>query len=155
MNTYQYAKKLQVALVGIVGMLLLLAGLFYYEDVRAFYRPPDISAHVVVDGIDYGSFQYMKKIGPLPIQAPFLARPYATLKLEKRFMVTNPSLYEWAKDALRSPTALKDIHIVLRNKKGQQLHEYVLKECRPISLEVTEDDSGRHERVDLAILQNQ
>ncbi len=140
-----------MALVGAVGVLLLLTGIFY-DSVRAFYRPPEISANVMVDGVDYGTFEYMKKVGPLKMQEPSVAKPYSTLRLEKRFMVTNPSLYEWAKDTIKSPTALKSIHIVLRNAKGQQLHEYILKECRPISLEVTEDGSGRHERVDLAVL---
>jgi hypothetical protein len=142
---------LQMGLVGTVGLLLLLTGIFY-DSVRAFYRPPDIS-HVVVDGVDYGTFEHMKKIGRLPMKAPSLSKPYSTLRLEKRFMVTNPSLYEWAKDSLKSPTSLKAVHIVLRNAKGQQLDEYVL-ECRPISLEITEDDSGRHERVDLAVQQD-
>ena len=134
-----------------MGTLLLLTGVFY-NSVRAFYSPPEISAHVVVDGIDYGSFTSMKKVGPLPMQAPSINKPYSTLRLEKRFMVTNPSLYEWAKDTLKSPTSLKSVHIVLRNTKGQQVQEYILKECRPVSLEITEDGSGRHERVDLAVL---
>lgn len=141
-----------MGLVGAVGISLLLTGIFY-DSVRAFYRPPEISAHVVVDGVDYGAFQYLKKVGPLPMQPPSAAKPYSTLRLEKRFMVTNPSLYEWAKDTLNSPTSLKSVHIVLRNAKGQQVHEYILPECRPISLEVTEDRSGRRERVDLAVLE--
>ncbi len=141
-----------MGLVGAVGISLLLTGIFY-DSVRAFYRPPEISAHVVVDGVDYGTFQYLKKVGPLPMLPPSVAKPYSTLRLEKRFMVTNPSLYEWAKDTLNSPTSLKSVRIVLRNAKGQKVHEYILPECRPIALEVTEDRSGRRERVDLAVLE--
>jgi hypothetical protein len=134
--------------VGIIGLALF--GVFLlYKNVGASYAPPDITANVVVEGIDYGTFEHMTTLHKLPVQQATKSQPYATVELQRRFISDRP-LYEWAQKALET-TEPKDVHIVFR-RNGKEISQYVLPDCRPVSLEMMDDATGRHERIKLAIL---
>ena len=142
----------QVFTIGIGLLLLLISSLWFHKQVVAFYEPLEVSASVVVDGVDYGVFRQIKTIQDLHIRPKTAGKPFTTVEL-KRPVVTGPFLYEWAKDTLNTPLSKeRNVHIVFR-RDGKEISQYVLKDCRPVSLELTSDAAGLYERVELAVTQ--
>lgn len=107
--------------------------------------------HVEIEGVDYGSFDRVTGLQESELQDS--TGPFHTISLTRDF-VTDPSVYLWAKNTMKNRSSLKDVHVVLENKEGQQIARYVLKYCQPLSWTVASDNpsvGGFHEKIDLAV----
>jgi hypothetical protein len=68
--------------------------------------------------------------------------------------VTDPSLYLWAKNIMHGRSDLKDVHVVMETRDGQEVSRYVLKYCQPLTWTVEAANpalGGFHEKISLAV----
>ena len=71
-----------------------------------------------------------------------------------RDFVTDPSLYQWAKNITHHRSELKDIRITVASKDGETFMTYILKQCQPLSWTVEAANpalGGFHEIVEVAV----
>ncbi len=108
---------------------------------------------VEIDDFNYGSFEKIEGLSKINGEIDSEGNRYTKVTLHRNF-VTDPSLYLWAKNTAKRNEELRDIHLVKRNKLGQEISRYVLKLCQPLSWTVESANSalgGFHETVDVAV----
>lgn len=118
----------------------------------AGYSTQDLRTHVEIDGVNYGNFDQVEGLKAQPLSKDFVGN-FRRITLKRDF-VTDPSLYLWAKNMMRSRSDLKDVNIVVENRDGEELSRYVLKYCQPLSWTVEAANpalGGFHEKIDLAV----
>jgi hypothetical protein len=119
----------------------------------AGFSTQDTRLHVEIDGMNYGAFD---KIDGLETLTPSHGTPALNFRkiTFKRDFVTDPSLYLWAKNVMHGRAELKDVHVVLATKDGEELSRYVLKFCQPLSWSVEAANpalGGFHENIEMAV----
>ncbi len=120
----------------------------------AGFTSEEIRTHVEIDGIDYGTFdgvEGLKELGAAGTGDNAATFHKITLK---RDFVTDPSLYLWAKNIMHGRSDLKDVHVVMENRDGEEISRYVLRFCQPLSWSVEAANpalGGFHEKIDLAV----
>lgn len=122
----------------------------------ASFSTQDVQTHVEIDGVNYGSFDKIEGLEQLVEGgAQSAASPDGFKRITlKRDFVTDPSLYLWAKNIMHGRSDLKDVHVVMENRDGEELSRYVLKFCQPLSWTVEAANpalGGFHEKIDLAV----
>ena len=113
----------------------------------------DIRAHVEIDGVDYGAFDVIEGLDQAESDGQGGEEPFHRISLRRDF-VTDPSLYLWAKNIMHGRSDLKDVHVVMSSRDGEELSRYVLKFCQPLSWTVEAANpasGGFHEKIDLAV----
>src|SRR5688500_10487007 len=133
----------------------LLGPLLATQMSPAGFSSQDTRTHVEIDGVNYGSFDQVDGIEDLNSSSSEQVTPagYKRVTLKRDF-VTDPSLYLWAKNIMRGRSDLKDVHVVVENREGEELSRYVLKFCQPLSWTVEAANpalGGFHETIDLAV----
>jgi len=119
----------------------------------AGYSAQDLRAHVEIDGVNYGTFDDIGGLDAALHGAGTKNEGLHKITLTRDF-VTDPSLYLWAKNIMHGRSDLKDVHIVMENREGEEIQRYVLKFCQPLSWTVEAANpslGGFHEKVDLAV----
>lgn len=120
----------------------------------AGFTTDDVRTHVEIDGIDYGSFDRVDGLKELEGSGSDDAGASFHKITLKRDFVTDPSLYLWAKNIMHGRSDLKDVHIVMENRDGEEISRYVLRYCQPLSWSVEAANpalGGFHEKIDLAV----
>lgn len=120
----------------------------------AGFTSEDVRTHVEIDGIDYGSFDRVEGLQELTGSGSDDAGVTFHKITLKRDFVTDPSLYLWAKNIMHGRSDLKDVHIVMENRDGEEISRYVLRFCQPLSWSVEAANpalGGFHEKIDLAV----
>jgi hypothetical protein len=115
----------------------------------------DTTSRVEIEGIQYGPFD---QIDGLPeradgeeIQLP--SEGGYRIRFVRDF-VTDPSLYQWAKNTTHNRSELKDIRITIANRDGETFITYILRQCQPLSWTVEAANpalGGFHETVEVAV----
>lgn len=108
---------------------------------------------VEISDFNYGSFEKIDGLDKINAEIDAEGNRYTKITLHRNF-VTDPSLYLWAKNTAKKHGELQDIHLVKRNKSGQEVSRYILKLCQPLSWTVESANSalgGFHETVDVAV----
>lgn len=118
----------------------------------AGFSTGDVYTHVEIDGVDYGAFDKIEGLDELLENG---AKPgeFGMVTLKREF-VTDPSLYLWAKNMTSARSDLKDVHIVMENRDGEEINRYVLRFVQPLSWTVEAANpslGGFSEKVDLAV----
>lgn len=126
----------------------------------AGFSPQDVRTHVEIDGVNFGTFDKIEGLSGLELDAEPRGEKAATgapafrrVSLKRDF-VTDPSLYLWAKNIMHGRSDLKDVHVVVENREGEELSRYVLRFCQPLSWTVEAANpalGGFHEKIDLAV----
>ena len=120
----------------------------------ASYSAQDTRTHVEIDGVNYGVFDDVAGLNAA-VQAGSVKNNDELHKITlTRDFVTDPSLYLWAKNIMHGRSDLKDVHVVVENREGEEISRYVLKFCQPLSWTVEAANpslGGFHEKVDLAV----
>lgn len=126
----------------------------------AGFSPQDVRTHVEIDGVNFGTFDKIEGLSGLDIKAEpngdehAAAAPAFRRVTLKRDFVTDPSLYLWAKNIMHGRSDLKDVHVVVESREGEELSRYVLRFCQPLSWTVEAANpalGGFHEKIDLAV----
>lgn len=122
----------------------------------AGFSKQDVSTHLEIDGVNYGAFD--KIVGLSEVSQKTAATTTNGISYHKvsfqRDFVTDPSLYLWAKNVMHGRTELKDVHVVVENREGEELSRYVLKLCKPLAWTVEAANpalGGFHETIDIAV----
>lgn len=119
----------------------------------AAFSTQDVRTHVEIDGVNYGTFDKIE--GLTDVQSEANGKPQTFRKVSfRRDFVTDPSLYLWAKNVTHGRSDLKDVHVVVENREGEELSRYVLKFCQPLSWTVESANpalGGFHEKIDIAV----
>lgn len=119
-------------------------------------RDDDAISKVDIEGTPYGSFDVIEGLpqqGTTNIEA-LPARDGGYRIRFVRDFVTDPSLYQWAKNITHRRAELKDIRITIENRDGETFATYVLKRCQPLSWTVEAASpalGGFHETVEVAV----
>jgi hypothetical protein len=130
----------------------LIAPIVATKMSTAGYSTQDLRTHVEIDGVNYGAFDAIEGLKEQAARATD-DETFRRVTLKRDF-VTDPSLYLWAKNIMRSRSDLKDVHIVVENRAGEEISRYVLKYCQPLSWTVEAANpalGGFHEKIDLAV----
>lgn len=120
----------------------------------AGFQQDNLYTFVEIDGIQYGQFDHVDGLGYEDYQEISTNQGNLRRVTLTRDFITDPSMYLWAKNIMKSRTELKDIHVVVENSDGEELTRYVLKHCQPISWTVEAANpalGGFHEKIDLAV----
>lgn len=124
----------------------------------AGFSRQDVRTHVEIDGVNFGTFDKIEGLADLEYaraSKPRDQHPGALHRVSlKRDFVTDPSLYLWAKNIMHGRSDLKDVHVVVKNRDGEELSRYVLRYCQPLSWTVEAANpalGGFHEKIDLAV----
>ncbi len=120
---------------------------------QAGFADHSVSAHVEIDGVKYGAFDYVTNLEPLAQQGTTKGSMKVTLK---RDFVTDPSLYLWAKNTVHGRTDLKSVYVVMETPEGEEISRYTLKFVQPLSWTVEAANpalGGFHEQIELAVQQ--
>lgn len=120
----------------------------------AAFTTQETRAHVEIDGVNYGIFDQID--GLVDAQKADAATKTPTFRKVsfRRDFVTDPSLYLWAKNVTHGRSDLKDVHVVVENREGEELSRYVLKFVQPLSWTVESANpalGGFHEKIDIAV----
>lgn len=116
----------------------------------AGFSSQDLRTHVEIDGVNYGVFD---KIDGLERSARKGGEGFRKVSFRRDF-VTDPSLYLWAKNVMHGRADLKDVHVIVATKDGEERSRYVLKMCQPLSWTVEAANpalGGFHEKIDMAV----
>lgn len=149
MRSSQWTLRILLA-IGVIATVVVSA-----RNLPAGYVVEQHNTTVEIDGIDFGSFDRINGLDDSDRIKDISGTSYSKVTLTRDF-VTDPSLYLWAKKTVTSRQGLKDIHLVKRNDKGDEISRYVLKLCQPLSWTVEAANpalGGFHEKVDLAVQQ--
>jgi hypothetical protein len=120
----------------------------------AGFTTEDVRTHVEIDGVNYGSFDRVEGLKALDGSGSGDQTATFHKITLKRDFVTDPSLYLWAKNIMHGRSDLKDVHIVMENRDGEEISRYVLRFCQPLSWSVEAANpalGGFHEKIDLAV----
>jgi hypothetical protein len=127
------------------------------SDLYANYTEEVLSTQVEIDGQFYGAFDKIQGLQDLTTASSESKtkdeQNYTIITLDRDF-VTDPSLYQWAKNNTSKRDGLKDIHLVMKNSQGEEVSRYVLKLCRPLSWSLESADptlGGYHENIKFAV----
>src|SRR5690349_19081156 len=104
--------------------------------VTATYDPIKTTAYVVIDGVDYGTFDHINDVRDLTSHGlPHKKgqQEAFTRVVLKRDFVTAPSLYFWAQNSSQKRGGLTDVNLVMRTSDGLEVSRYTLKYCKPLS----------------------
>lgn len=115
----------------------------------ASFSTGKLSAHVEIDGVNFGKLDNVEQFEKLQPSEHALSR----IVLQREF-VTDPSLYLWAKNTSRDRTKPQDVHIVIEDNDGEKVSHYVLKYAQPLSWTVEAANpslGGFHEEIELAV----
>ncbi len=119
----------------------------------AAFTTQELRSHVEIDGVNYGVFDKIEGLNDLPQAATGKTQSFRKVSFRRDF-VTDPSLYLWAKNVMHGRSDLKDVHVVVENREGEELSRYVLKFCQPLSWTVESANpalGGFHEKIDIAV----
>lgn len=120
----------------------------------AAFTAQETLTHVEIDGVNYGAFDKIEGLGEFRDATTTTTTPSFRKVSFKRDFVTDPSLYLWAKNVMHGRSDLKDVHVVVENREGEELSRYVLKFCQPLSWTVEAANpalGGFHETIDIAV----
>lgn len=115
----------------------------------------DTTSKVEIEGTQYGPFDQITGLPDRSEGAEVQPPPEGSYRI--RFMrdfVTDPSLYQWAKNTTHNRSELKDIRITIANRDGETFMTYTLKQCQPLSWTVEAANpalGGFHETVEVAV----
>ena len=133
------------------GSVAACALLFFASRLPAGFSPDDRTLSVEIDGVSYGKLDRVAGLDAMQQQPKHDSAAKITLH---RDFVTDPSLYQWAKNMVNRHEGLKDIHIVSKSADGRELSRSVLKLCQPLSwtLETASQGlGGFHETIEIAV----
>lgn len=133
---------------------VLVAPVIITKMSTAGYSEQDLRTYIEIDGVNYGSFDQIDDLKDQAKNNKFANNETFRRITLKRDFVTDPSLYLWAKNMMRSRADLKDINVVVESRDGEELSRYVLKYCQPLSWTVEAANpalGGFHEKIDLAV----
>lgn len=139
-----------------LGLLTLVAPFAITKMSTAGFSKRDIRTRLEIDGVNYGSFDKidgLSEVGQKSSATNANGASFHKVSFQRDF-VTDPSLYLWAKNVMHGRTELKDVHVVLANKDGEELSRYVLKLCKPLAWSVEAANpalGGFHETIDIAV----
>jgi hypothetical protein len=124
---------------------------------KASFSPQDLRAHVEIDGVNYGTFDKIDGLVETgtgtSTGTAVTGAAYKRITLKRDF-VTDPSLYLWAKNIMHGRSDLKDVHVVMETRDGEEVSRYVLKYSQPLAWTVEAANpalGGFHEKIDLAV----
>lgn len=120
----------------------------------AAFTKQEVLTHVEIDGVNYGAFDQIEGLGEFHDESSTKNTPSFRKVSFKRDFVTDPSLYLWAKNVMHGRADLKDVHVVVENREGEEMSRYVLKFCQPLSWTVEAANpalGGFHETIDIAV----
>ena len=129
----------------------VLAPWFLTKLSTAGYSSDDYRTHVLIDGRDYGYFDNINDLNEIVSVSD--RGDFRKITLTRDF-VTDPSLYLWAKNMMRDRSELKDVHLVMENRDGEEMSRFVLKFVQPLTWTVEAANpalGGFHEKIDLAV----
>lgn len=138
---------------GAVLALALVVPVVVTKISPAGFTAQDVRAHVEIDGVDYGAFDVIDGLEESVRADDGGDEPYRRITLRRDF-VTDPSLYLWAKNIMHGRSDLKDVHVVMESRDGEEVARYVLKFCQPLAWTVEAANpasGGFHEKIDLAV----
>jgi hypothetical protein len=142
-------------LLRVVLPCALVAPVVVTKMSTAGFSTQELRTHIEIDGIDYGTFDQVDELKALQERIGDNATSDSLRRITlKRDFVTDPSLYLWAKNMMRSRSDLKDVHVVVENREGEEISRYTLKYCQPISWTVEAANpalGGFHEKIDLTV----
>ena len=139
---------------GLVSVAVSLVCLLAFEKgLRAKLEPLETTTHIRIDGKDFGTIDKINGLSDLQISKQHPSEEFTRVSLN-RDLVTEPSLYLWAKQTFEKRDKLKNIELVVKSKSGRVVSEFVLIKSKPLhwTLEATEPAvGGFHERVEFAV----
>ncbi len=144
------ATKARAAAMFVVPALLVY--LAASPELPAGFSRQVTRTHVEIDGTDFGAFDGV--VGIDEESGTSLNSGQVRRVVLQRDFVTDPSLYLWAKNTMKERSGLKDIHLVMENRDGDEVSRYVLRACQPVSWSVEAaalSSGGFHERIELAV----
>ena len=124
----------------------------FTKEVKARFSPIEKTAHVFIDGKNYGTFEHINELSDLTSKAMNPDEGFIKVNLKRDF-VTAPSLSTWAYKSAARP-ALTDIRLVMKSKNGKKGASYILRLCKPLSWSLEESGpalGGFHEKIELAV----
>ena len=139
-----------------LGLLGLLAPFAVTKMSTAGFSKRDVKTRLEIDGVNYGAFDKidgLTEVGQKSAATSSNGISFHKVSFQRDF-VTDPSLYLWAKNVMHGRTELKDVHVVVANKDGEELSRYVLKLCKPLAWSVEAANpalGGFHETIDIAV----
>ncbi len=119
----------------------------------AAFTTQETRTHVEIDGVNYGIFDNIEGLTETQTTDGQKTPTFRKVSFRRDF-VTDPSLYLWAKNVTHGRSDLKDVHVVVENRDGEELSRYVLKFCQPLSWTVESANpalGGFHEKIDIAV----
>jgi hypothetical protein len=147
------AKSLRYLLRALFAFAILTPVVVYTKLSTAGISAQDIKTHVEIDGVNYGTFDHIDGLKEFHDAGDAATPSFRKVSFVRDF-VTDPSLYLWAKNVMQGRTDLKDVHVVMENRDGEELSRYVLKFCQPLSWTVEAANpalGGFHETIDIAV----
>lgn len=152
-----YRRAQRVAGRMLFAVILLVPVIMTRISTAGFSRN-DLRTHIEIDGINFGTFDKIEGLAELEYASATRSRdpqPGALHRISlRRDFVTDPSLYLWAKNIMHGRSDLKDVHVVVKNRDGEEHSRYVLRYCQPLSWTVEAANpalGGFHEKIDLAV----
>lgn len=139
-----------------LGLLALLAPFAITKMSTAGFSKRDVKTRLEIDGVNYGTFDKidgLSEVGQKASATTANGASFHKVSFQRDF-VTDPSLYLWAKNVMHGRTELKDVHVVVASKDGEELSRYVLKLCKPLAWSVEAANpalGGFHETIDIAV----
>ena len=133
------------------GSIAACALLFFASRLPAGFAPDDSILSVEIDGVNYGKLDNVAGLDQL--QQNLVKSSSSKIVLHRDF-VTDPSLYQWAKNLVSRHEGLKDIHIVTSSTDGRELSRSVLQLCQPLSWTIetaSQGLGGFHETIEIAV----
>lgn len=136
----------------LIAVFVSFATMTVSKKLTAGFSGDEIFTHVEIDGEQYGSFNPVNNLDEI-ISLNYTDRDYSVITLSRNF-ITDRSLYVWARETTSKREGLKNIHLVMRDKEGNERSRYVLKLCQPISwsLETADPSTGGfYEKISLTV----
>lgn len=148
------ANKLKVYLIRSLLACALVVPVIVTKLSPAAFSTQETKTHVEIDGVNYGTFDQIDGLNDVLSKADGAKSQSFHKVTFRRDFVTDPSLYLWAKNVTHGRSDLKDVHVVVENRDGEELSRYVLKFCQPLSWTVESANpalGGFHEKIDIAV----
>ncbi len=148
------SSKIKINLLRLVAACAVIVPIVVTKMSTAGFTEQDTRTHVEIDGVNFGTFDNIEGLAALPKDGPIPENGGFHKVTFMRDFVTDPSLYLWAKNVMHGRSDLKDVHVVVENRDGEELSRYVLKYCQPLSWTVEAANpalGGFHEKIDIAV----
>ncbi len=138
----------------LVGMVIgafatVLLTEVFTKGFSAHLKPDETSLHVLIDGIDFGTFS--SSIDPRSLKdSKGSSGKIFTLG---RTFVTNPSYFEWTQRSISTKPGLQHIQLVAKNSSGGEVSRYVFL-GKPLKWTVGKEAQGTgafYENIELAV----